>query len=325
MSPKLSAYLLGFAYGPDGYVRMLDHAREAERVGFDVIQTSSHIVMAPDDGSSGSYTSFAQLRRRTVEEGVSSVPRNAPWLEVTSVLSAMAAVTTRVEVLSSVAIASLYPAPLLAKTAVTIDRLSQGRLRLGVTPSYVEGEYRALGVDFGARGAILDETIAACQALWTPDDPAAPVSFHSPHVRFDDVIFEPKAISRDSIPVYFGGPITPRTIRRIVTMGHGWLPWHEPVDRLPTSIERIKAAMADYGRDPETLVVKYDIPMTHSDGSPARLWEKADLERSFAAVPAVLAAGANLITLPVHLYCDRIDQAPEVMARAVQLWREVLG
>src|SRR5204863_1022187 len=97
-----------------------------------------------------------------------------PQPEALVTLAAMAGATSRIGLLSSIVIAPLRPAGLLAKQVASLHALSRGRFVLGVTASWQKDEYDALGVPFDARGQVLDENIAACRALRT----SAPASFH---------------------------------------------------------------------------------------------------------------------------------------------------
>lgn len=326
---RIGVYLPPLAYGPDRFPLMLAHARRADELGFDAITTSSHVVMTAEDGPMGHarYRSFSDLRRLRdtfpPDNPMLHPPRNTPWLEVMSTMAAMAAVTSRAELITGIAIAPLYPAPLFAKAAATVDRFSGGRLRLGVTASWEEGEYRALGVDFAQRGQILDDTVDACRVLWAHRDDDEPVSFRSKTVSFEDVFFEPKPESPQGIPFYFGGPFSKRTVRRVATTGDGWLPWLEPLERFPASIQAIKEATRAAGRDPENLVFHLSVPPTGADGAPAPLWTRADLERSFARVPELLAAGANLISVPLHTFYDEPEEGIATLERVAELWADI--
>src|SRR5262245_64884473 len=100
------------------------------------------------------------------EWGPFPFPIEVPWLEPLSVLAAIAGATRRVRLATGILVAPLRPAVLLAKTAASLDVLSQGRLELGVGVGWQREEFEAEGLDFAARGELLTETLAACRVLW---------------------------------------------------------------------------------------------------------------------------------------------------------------
>jgi alkanesulfonate monooxygenase SsuD/methylene tetrahydromethanopterin reductase-like flavin-dependent oxidoreductase (luciferase family) len=132
---------------------VVDVAVACEGAGADEVVVSDHVVMGPD------VSLYPWGRFPTGPDD--------PWLEPLTVLAAVAAATRRVGLHTSILVAPLRPAALLAKQAATVDGLSGGRLSLGVGTGWQEAEFAAVGVDFAARGQLLDETIGACRALWT--------------------------------------------------------------------------------------------------------------------------------------------------------------
>src|SRR5207302_1111111 len=88
----------------------------------------------------------------------------------------------------------------LAKRAATIDRLSGGRLTLGIGVGWMREEIEALGVDFASRGRRTDECIAVLRELWTQQ-----LASHSGEFfEFDGVCSFPKPV-QPTIPVHVGG------------------------------------------------------------------------------------------------------------------------
>ena len=84
--------------------------------------------------------------------------------------------------------------------SATLDLLAEGRLVVLPTVSWHEPEYRALGVSYADRGALLDEHLAAWRVAWDP----SPASFAGTHYRFDDVWVEPKPWRPDGVRLWFG-------------------------------------------------------------------------------------------------------------------------
>ncbi|MFI1735282.1 LLM class flavin-dependent oxidoreductase [Streptomyces acidicola] len=97
-------------------------------------------------------------------------------------LSAIAASTTRLRLLTSVLVAPYYPAVLLANQAATLDALSGGRLILGVAVGWKADDFDAIGVPFRERGARIDDHLAAAKTLWTQ----RPADFDGPFTTLRD-------------------------------------------------------------------------------------------------------------------------------------------
>ena len=93
---------------------------------------------------------------------------NQDW---TAALAAAAAVTERVRVIANVVVLPLHPAAEVAKQAVSLDQVSNGRFTLGVGVGGREHDYRSLGATFARRHARLDEQVAELRRLWAGEPP----------------------------------------------------------------------------------------------------------------------------------------------------------
>ena len=200
----------GSLYDSHNLSGLLDFAQMAEDLGADDIAMSEHVVMA----------------HRPDKYGPTSAPHHfdEPWPEPLTTLAAMAAVTNRIRLISAIVIAPLRPAVLLAKQAATVHALSGGRFVMGVSTSWHEEEYAALGAGFADRGSRLDDILGACRALWG----STPASFSSASISFDDLICVPRPERADDIPIWFGAALTPRMLRRVAQFGQGWMPFVGP-------------------------------------------------------------------------------------------------
>jgi probable F420-dependent oxidoreductase len=108
-----------------------------------------------------------------------------------------------------------YRHPLLsAKAVATLDRLSGGRVILGVGAGYLEPEFAALGADFDNRNDVLDDTLRSMLAAWSGDSSG-------------DVATAPTPVQQPHPPVWVGGN-SKRAIRRAVELGQGWVPMPSP-------------------------------------------------------------------------------------------------
>src|SRR5205814_5082422 len=86
-----------------------------------------------------------------------------------------------------------------ARVASSIDRLSKGRLIMGVGVGWMEEEFAALGVPFKERGRATNEQLQIIAQLWNDER----ISYHGQHYTFDNIAFYPKSDPR--IPIWIGG------------------------------------------------------------------------------------------------------------------------
>ena len=137
-------------YGGDvkSYIEI---SQMAEELGFDAVSVTDHVVM----GKNLHKYPFGQF----------PMPSDAPWYEPLTLLTMIAANTSSINLATAVLIAPLRSPALLAKTAASLDAISNGRLELGVGLGWQEEEYEASGISFDQRAKIFWETLDICQSL----------------------------------------------------------------------------------------------------------------------------------------------------------------
>jgi probable F420-dependent oxidoreductase len=299
--PTLTVSLPTFGAAPAaGWRGLLDLARTVEDAGVDRVVVTDHVVMGRNTDA------YAWGRFPT--------PPEAPWLEPLAVLTAVAAVTERLRLATGVLVAPLRPAVLLAKQVATLDQLSGGRVDLGVGVGWQREEYEAEGLDFARRGRLLTDTLAACRALWEH----VPATFSSPTVSFTDVFLSPSPL-QERLPVWFGGTLHDRMLRRVVELGDGWIPiMGSSLDDVRDGATRLRKAFAEAGRDPAAVQVQAPVPLVR-DGS-----KRVDLAASAAGVPALAEAGATDVIVHLGALCrDPADAGPVLATLAERVAAEV--
>lgn len=281
---------------------VVDLARRAEAAGVDTVSVPDHVVM-------GEHT-------EAYPWGPFPFPVDVPWLEPLTVLAAIAGATRRVRLATGILIAPLRPAIVLAKTAATLDVLSRGRLELGVGVGWQREEFDAAGLDFDARARRLDDTLAACRALWS----GSPASFASETVRFERIWCEPRPVQEGGIPVWFSGTLHRRNLARIVRWGDGWIPimTATPGD-LAEGARRLRDAFADAGRDPARLRVRGSLPVAKGAGG------RPDLRRTLEGAGDLGRAGATDVQLPLLAFARRPEEVPDRLAELADAWGAVRG
>jgi probable F420-dependent oxidoreductase len=137
----------------------------------------------------------------------------------------------------------------LAKELATLDRLSGGRVELGLGVGWLKEEFEALGVEWARRGARNDEYVAAMRALW-----AGPhAEFHGQFVDFAPATCSPRPVN-GNIPVLVGGD-TEAAIGRAVRIADGYFPGEGDNARLGQLLERLRAACTAADRDPDSIEI----------------------------------------------------------------------
>jgi probable F420-dependent oxidoreductase len=273
-----------------GLVRL---AQEAEAAGVDAVMVSEHIVLGPSAGSAG----------RPENPKAYAAPGNqdpaTPWPDSLTLLSAVAAVTSRLRLVAGAIIAPLRHPVLLAHQLATLDLLSEGRLVVQPTVSWHREEYDALGVPFGRRGALLDEHLAAWRALWA----GSPASFAGDHYAFHDVFLEPKPSRPEGPRLWFGGmQLSPFIVRRLVEHGHGFHPFGQPG---AAELAELRATLRAAGRDPGAMEFVGGLRARFPDAT-----SPASIDEALAQLPAQLAAGYTSICFNPSQFVAEAREVP---------------
>jgi alkanesulfonate monooxygenase SsuD/methylene tetrahydromethanopterin reductase-like flavin-dependent oxidoreductase (luciferase family) len=180
-----------------------------------------------------------------------------PTLETWTLLSWIAARTDRIQVATRVLAVPNRPPPVVAKMAETLDRLSGGRLILGLGGGYADDEFRAFGLRAPtAREKVdgLEEAIRITHGLWS--EPA--FTFDGVHYRTEMAEFEPKPSRR--IPIWLG-TLGPRALRLTGRLADGWIPSLDlaPPERVPKLREQILRGAHQAERDPDDITLAYNM------------------------------------------------------------------
>ncbi|GGX78411.1 hypothetical protein GCM10010324_24950 [Streptomyces hiroshimensis] len=165
------------------------------------------------------------------------------WYDPVATLAHLAAVTERTLLVSHVAVAALRHPLALAKQYATVDRLAGGRLVLGVGAGHVREEFQALGVDFGRRGAILDETVDALKEALGPSEFP---QFSGRRFAFRGLGQAPRPARTPRPPIWVGGS-SPAALRRAAQRGDGWLSQGDRRDQLPQRIATLRRLREEAG------------------------------------------------------------------------------
>jgi alkanesulfonate monooxygenase SsuD/methylene tetrahydromethanopterin reductase-like flavin-dependent oxidoreductase (luciferase family) len=187
-------------HGADGG-QLIEFARRADRLGFHSLTVTDRVVY-------DNYDSIVAL-------------------------SAAAAVTERIELVTAILLAATHPSSVgLAKQLASLDRISGGRLTVGVSAGMREDDYTATGTDHSTRGRRLDAMIEEMREVWQGRGPVPGVG--------------PSPV-RGDIPIWGGGH-SPAGLRRAAKHGIGWISPGGPPQKFPDVVASFKALWLEEGR-----------------------------------------------------------------------------
>lgn len=169
--------------------------------------------------------------------------------EPLTLLSYLAAITHSIELVPSVIVLPLRQTVLVAKQTAGIDRMSGGRLRLGIGVGTNKSEYAAMGIDFHTRGARCDEQMRLLPQLWAGEEFDFAGKFHD----ISEGRINPPAIQQP-IPMWIGAASVPsdRVVDRIGHYANGWFVLASP-EEFHDVKARIDTAAQTHGREPADI------------------------------------------------------------------------
>jgi len=175
---------------------------------------------------------------------------DGPMLEAWTLLSALATITERVRIGVLVSSNTFRHPALLAKEAVTVDHISNGRLELGLGAGWYVSEHEMFGLDFPATGELVDRYAEALELLHTylGNDVT---SFEGRHYTLRDAYNRPPSIQRPHPPLMVGAH-GPRMIRLAAKYADSWNSRGTP-EEMRQRNELMDKACVKYGRDPSEV------------------------------------------------------------------------
>jgi probable F420-dependent oxidoreductase len=252
----LPQYDYSVANEPSGVLRwesVVEYAVAAERAGYDSLWLSDHLSL-----------SLARY-------GGSPEPRALFNAIVT--MAALARVVTRPRLGALVFCEALRPAPVLAKSLATVDRISEGRLDVGIGAGWYEPDYDGIGMEMPPPRERLERLREAVLVLRGLLD-GGPFTFEGSHHRTSAAVNQPNAVQRPTPPIIVGGK-GDRLLALAAEVADGWnTTWIWTVEAYRDRLAVLSRACEAVGRDPATV--------TRSLGLYALCGEdQRDLERRF--------------------------------------------
>ena len=227
-------------------------AEAADRLGYHHLTCSEHIALPADEQN----------------------PRGARYWDPLATLGYLAARTRRIRLATHVLVLGYHHPLAIAKRYGTLDKVSNGRLILGVGVGSLKEEFELIGAPFDDRGPRGDDALRALRASLSVPEPA----YHGEFYSFSGMIVDPCAVQQ-RVPIWIGGR-TLRSLRRAATLADGWAPFN-------VSLRQVREWLGRFDLQPEFEVV---LP------PPAPLDPINEPERTRDALADIAAHGATIVS-----------------------------
>jgi probable F420-dependent oxidoreductase len=214
--------------------------QRAEALGFSHISSYEHVLGARPAAGAAQNPSWAW---------------EDPFFEPLVAFAYMAAITEKIEFATCILVLPQRNAAVVAKQVAQLAVVSRGRFRLGVGAGWNRAEFGALGANWSARGAILEEQIYVLRRLWA--DPT--VNFRGEFHQIRGLGINPRPTQ--AIPIWIGGGITETSLDRIVRCADGWmLPMQPSALEAAPKIRDFRNRLQAAGRDPGSVGLEATMP-----------------------------------------------------------------
>ena len=187
-------------------------ATAADGLGFDFLTCSEHVVVPRTDRAA----------------------RGDVYWDPLATLGFLAARTTRIRLATSVLVLGYHHPLEIAKRYGTLDRISGGRLVLGVGVGSLAAEFELLGASFADRGERADDALRAVRASMSTPEPA----YNGRYFSYSGMSLRPCAL-QSRVPIWVGGR-TRRSLRRAVELADGWMPFGLGVDDIAAMLSGVE-------------------------------------------------------------------------------------
>ncbi len=207
---------------------------EAERLGYHHVTCSEHVAIPVD---------VAEVR-------------GARYWDPLATFGYLAAKTRSIRLATHVLVLGYHHPLEIAKRYGTLDRVSGGRLVLGVGVGSLQEEFELVGARFDGRGDIADDAMRALRASLSERQP----EYHGTHYDYEGFVVDPSA-AQPRMPIWVGGQGY-RSLRRAVELGDGWAPFGLVTADLDAMLKRARDTAAWQAREhPFDVVLQNERPL----------------------------------------------------------------
>jgi probable F420-dependent oxidoreductase len=209
---------------------LVDYGVRMEQLGFDSLWVWDHVLLG--------------------------VEPNFPIIEALTLLTAVAARTTKIKLGTGILVLPLRNPVMLAKQLSSMDLLSDGRLILGMASGWYKREFDAVGVPFEKRGKIMDENLDILTRFWTEDMVKGDFMYH----KIPAGVMYPKPAQKPRPPILIGGYVD-RVLKRAALTGDGWLTYFYTAESFAKSWAKVRDFAKAGGKDPDMLLNGSQLPI----------------------------------------------------------------
>jgi probable F420-dependent oxidoreductase len=249
-------------------------AQTAERLGYDAIWTTDHIVLPVESSSRYPYNEAGRL----------PVDPDGDYYEPLVGLAYLGGVTQRIRLGISVLVLPYRNPVVTAKQLSTLDALTGGRLIVGVGAGWLAEEFEAVQAPpFADRGTVTDECIQIFRLLWTEQRP----DFEGRFFTVRNIGFNPKPVQQPHPPILVGGDAPP-ALRRVARHGDGWQPYNYTPDGLKAQLDLLRAFCVEAGRNYDDLTISLRLGVRIADRPNEGLRPNEDPRQVTVGTPAEL-------------------------------------
>lgn len=212
-------------------------AAAAEANGFESVWIPEHLALPAAIPPSYPYT----------ESGYPPIDPRTPLFDPWVVLALIANATQTIRLATNVYVLPLRHPLITARSVVTLDRVSGGRVTLGVGAGWLREEFDLAGQEFEHRGRRMDEIIGLLRRMWDRDEDV--LEHHGEFYDLAPFRFQPKPVQKPGIPIEVGGASAP-ALRRAARLGDGWVAiGPEDPATMSRMIGQLQAHRQQAGRD----------------------------------------------------------------------------
>ena len=282
----------------NGFRPIVEIAQIADEVGIDVVTLPEHLAMT---------NNMAEFIRRYGENP--PVNSQTAFAEPMVFLSAVAAVTKRVTLATSIILSPLRTGLSMAKQMATLDYMSGGRTIFGLGAGWQKEEFAATDMPWPGRHRHLFEQVQAFRELWSK----APASFHGEFINFDDLNCLPFPAQGRDVPLLLGIEGNDRNIERMADLGVGWMPMGGVgLAELVEPISKLKTAYRAKGHDAGSFEISAFAEFSFDDDG------RPDLQKSLDLVERYQDIGVTMLIFAPSAYCPTVKDYAPVLERIVR-------
>ena len=209
---------------------LIDYGVRMEELGYESLWAWDHILLGVDP--------------------------NFPIHEALTILTAVAARTSKIKVGTGILVMPMRNPVILAKELATIDHISDGRLIVGAAVGWYKREFNSMGVDFHQRGKIMEQGLEIISRLWTEEK----VDGDYPPYKLRGAVLYPKPVQKPRPPILIGGYVD-AVLKRAGTKGDGWLTYYYTPESFTRVWGKVRRFAEEAGRNPDELISTNQLPI----------------------------------------------------------------